>query len=269
MQSKLLNSSVVRRHLTSLLLISALVAFVTFLAYDNHGIATVPYAATTTPLSTAASTTEKRLDQRAMTAAEQVLYDEDGLRVYTISHDQATELWLAVSGAHPIRIATTSYNVSQVRDGKFGYVHFSPSQTYFEYYIGFWEGGAHHIYDIKQNKEVMNIPMGSGTFTSSEKYFYTCYNTPLDGSADASVYAVPSFTPVLELFAKYPNLAPEADTWSFGPVDIQCHEDRSSNTIVFEFGDVEGTDNNGDTIISIKHRVLFNQETAETQEMAL
>ncbi len=165
-------------------------------------------------------------------------HEADGYRVYREERGSKRELLLDTPSETRNVVATASISEEPGKNGDFGRVRFSPSRRYLEYAVYYWEGGSGYVYDIQDKKIVFTAPMGSGSFTTDEKFYYTCYYAAFDGSLDATVYRSSDFAPVAKVFKKYPDLIPDDTLWDWNM--IRCYEDPQTRKIVYEFGTYDG-----------------------------
>jgi len=76
---------------------------------------------------------------------------------------------------------------------RFSGLTFSPSGRYLIYDITGWEWTGGYVYDLTEEKIVLNATIGAIGFVDNEKFFYACQTPGMGTTGHASIYKTPDF----------------------------------------------------------------------------
>ncbi len=134
-------------------------------------------------------------------------------------------------------------NIGEV--GSFGDPRFTNQGKYLAYRTSGWEYGGTVIYDIENQKEIIEIgyPTGIG-FSKDDKYLFMCTSSGIGSGPDGEVHSLP------DLDVKFDLVDYKKENQEMEFMNVDCEYDENKNEIIFELSDYYSQDKiNKDKIV--------------------
>ncbi len=148
----------------------------------------------------------------------------NNMRVY----EDLNQIILEVNGIK--HVVDTGYPFKSVEVRVFRNLSFSPSGRFLSYEVNSYEGSSVKIYDTQKLELITSVLGGDYGFTQNEHFYYVCNITGYEGGVEASVYQLPDFTEIIDLYGLFSELE---SNYSF----VTCKENTARNVITFDFYD--------------------------------